>query len=162
MIRSVVGWIVARKPYLVPLLLLSSAVLLIVGWYCNPAPESAIFVTTFHADYVGELEGRLRARGIGGGTMGLGYGMAAGSRYARFSKVLNLSEEDIAKIRASGAPYEIGVHDRAIITVSGQRGAVIDYGEYVARATWLRNLLFLAGVAAFVLAIAIQLARGRG
>jgi len=157
---SIIAWAAARKSYLSPLLFLSSAVVLLLSWHCNPVPASAIFNTAYHADYVGPLEARLARRGISGGVMGVGYGMGSGSSYARFSKLLNLSEEDIEKIRVAGTPYQIGVHDRAIVTISGARGSVITYEEYVARATQLRNLLLAAGFGVLVLAIGILVVRG--
>src|SRR5438067_1295371 len=117
MIRSIVNRLASAKSWLSPLLILCGAIAVLAGWHSNPAPLSAISNVVIHADYVGPLQARLRARGIGGGTMGLGYGMMAGSRYVVFSKTLDLGDEDIQRIRAAGAPYQVGLHQNAIVTV---------------------------------------------
>src|SRR5262249_18092948 len=135
-------WLGADKYWGAALLLLAGAGRLIVARRCHPGPQRAITSATFDAEYVGPLKGVLSARGIGsGGEIGLGYGMASRRTYARFSKLLDVSEDDIRKIRAAGAPYQIGMLDRDIVMVSGARGSVISYEDYAARAARYRDLL---------------------
>src|SRR5262245_15444872 len=141
MMQSFVNWLASAKSWISPIFLIGGLIAVLTGWYCNPAPPSAISKVTIDADYVGPLEAQLQGRGIGGGTMGVGYGMVAGYRHTLFSKTLNLDEDDIQRIRKAGAPYEVGMHDNAIVTVAGTRGTVISYEEYAARARLSRNLL---------------------
>jgi hypothetical protein len=157
---SISGWLAARKSYLSPLLFLSGALVLLLAWLCNPIPVSAISNITLHADYVGPLQAEIGRRGVGGGVVGLGYGIGTGSTYARFSKVLNLGEKDLEEIRAAGTPYQVGIYDRSIVTISGARRYVITYDDYVARATRLRNLFLITGFAILMLASGILIARG--
>jgi len=155
-------WLAANKSWVAPLLFLAGAGSLITAWHCHPVAESAISIVTFDAEYVGPLKGVLSARGIGGGEIGLGYGMASSRSYARFSRLLDVSEDDIRKIRAAGRPYQVGMLDRDIVTVSGTGGPIISYDDYAARATRYRDLLLVAGFVVLALAITTSLAKSTG
>ncbi|HJY76158.1 MAG TPA: hypothetical protein VKE95_05965 [Burkholderiales bacterium] len=126
-----------------------------LAWQIRPAPATVIVEVACDARYVGPLQAQIAARGIGGGVMGVGDGIQCSSGYAVFSRALNLGERDLERIRASGSPYRVGLHEGSIVTISGTKGSVIAYEDYVARAAETRNRLLFAAIAALLLAAAI-------
>ena len=160
MAQPVRNWIAANKFYLTPLLLLTGLLTLLWAYQFQPAPASSLSSAIYAAHYVGPLDLK-RARG---GILHAGYGIGwrtdrrgppGGVPYesfARFSYALSLTEEDIAKVRAAGPPYEVGMHDGVIVTLAGAGGSVISYEDYTARATERRNQLLALGIGLLIVA----------
>jgi len=163
-------WVAANKFYLTPVLFLAGLGTVLWAFQFQPAPASAVSTATRDAHYVGRVDLQ-RSRG---GILHAGYGIGWRSSspgptffpgvrpetYVRFSYALNLTEDDIARVRASGPPYEIGMHEGVVVTIAGGQGSVISYEEYSARATKRRDQLLALGIGLLILALWTFFVRG--
>jgi hypothetical protein len=163
----VVEWLAAKRSAIGALLIIVSGGSLLIAWQSAPIALTKITSKTiYRVEYVGALEERVGRRLSSAGSRDAGYGIGwfEGSSQGRetylpFSRLLELSEEDVRKIRAAGSPYRIGIHDRTIVTITGDNGNGIPYEEYAARTTKHRNTWLTVAVVFLVLAGAFQLFR---
>jgi hypothetical protein len=163
-----VEWLTAKRAAVSGLLIILSGASLLVALLCAPVAFSDItHRTVYQVGYVGPLEQRVGMRRSSAGAREVGYGIGwhQGSSqgletYLLFSRLLELSEEEVRKIGAAGSPYKVGIHDGRIVTIVGDNGDGIPYEEYAARATRQRNNWLAAAVILLVLAASLRLYRG--